>query len=167
MRLFADDCLLFRPINSIDDQILLQQDLKSLEHDWGMRFNATKCYLMSISRSKTPHQFRYSLDNHILEQVQDNPYLGITLSDNMKWTTHINKISNRSISILGFIRRNLKHCSRSLKETAYISLVRSVLYYAAVVWDPYQKKDVDRLEGIQRQAARFVCNDYGRYSSVS
>ena len=170
VRLFADDCLLYRPIKSIDDQILLQQDLKSLEawaRDWGMRFNATKCYLMPIARSKTPHHFRYSLDNHILDQVQDNPYLGITLSENLKWTTHINKIPNRSNSILGFIRRNLKHCTRSLKETAYISLVRSVLDYAAVVWDPYQKKDVDLLEGIQRRAARFVCNDYGRYSSVS
>ena len=30
VRLF-DDCLLYRLINSIDDQILLQQDLKSLE----------------------------------------------------------------------------------------------------------------------------------------
>ena len=69
-------------------------------HGWGMRFNATKCYRMSNSSSKTPHRFRYSLDNHIQEQVQDNPYLGITLSDNMKWTTHINKISNRSNSIL-------------------------------------------------------------------
>ena len=170
VRLFADDCLLYRPIRNIDDQIELQKDLKSLEiwaKDWGMRFNATKCYIMSISRSKTPHQYLYSLDDHILEQVQDNPYLGITLSDNLKWTTHINKISNRSNSILGFIRRNLKHCSKSLKETAYISLVRSVLDYASVVWDPYQKKDIDRLEGIQRRAARFVCNDYGKYSSVT
>ena len=65
------------------------------------------------------------------------------------------------------ICRNLKHCSRSPKETAYISLVRSVLNYAAVVWDPCQKKDMDRLEGIQRRAALFVCNDYGRYISVS
>ena len=53
VRLFADDCLLYRHVNSIDGQILLQQDLKSLEawaHGSGMRFNATKSYLMSISR---------------------------------------------------------------------------------------------------------------------
>ncbi|KAK3095084.1 hypothetical protein FSP39_010107 [Pinctada imbricata] len=170
VRLFADDCLLYRPIKCIDDQIKLQQDLESLELwalDLGMRFNASKCYLMSIARSKHPHQFRYTLDNHILEHVHDNPYLGITLSDSLKWSTHINKITNRANSILGFLRRNLKYCSKSLKETAYISLVRSILDYASVVWDPYQRKDVDQLEGIQRRAARFVCNDYSRYSSVS
>ena len=46
VRLFADDCLLYRPINSSDDQTILQEDLKELEewaNTWGMRFNAKKC----------------------------------------------------------------------------------------------------------------------------
>ena len=33
-RLFADDCLIYRTINSISDQVVLQNDLKAL-HDWG------------------------------------------------------------------------------------------------------------------------------------
>ena len=122
---------------------------------------------MSISRSKTPLHYRYTLNGHILEQVKDNPYLGITISDDLKWSTHINKIANRGSSILGFIRRNLKYCSMSLRETAYISLVRSILEYSAVVWDPHLKKDSDKLEAIQRRAARFVHNDYSKYSSVT
>ena len=124
---------------------------------------------MSISRSKTPPHYRYTLNGHILEQVKDNPYLGITISDDLKWSTHtcINKIVNRGSSILGFIRRDLKYCSMSLRETAYISLVRSILEYSAVVWDPHLKKDTDQLEAIQRRAARFVHNDYSKYSSVT
>ena len=54
VRLFADDCLLYRPIHSPRDQLLLQQDLAALEtwaEEWGMRFNVSKCYLMSIHRS--------------------------------------------------------------------------------------------------------------------
>ena len=158
VRLFADDCLLYREINSHSDHIALQEDLKSLEcwaKQWGMKFNATKCYLMSIHRSKTPSTYLYSLNNHILQQVQDNPYLGAQISENLKWTTHINKVCNRANSILGFIRRNLKHSDRNFKETAYVSLVRSVLDYASVVWDPYTKKDIDKIEGIQRRAARL------------
>ena len=170
VRLFADDCLLYREINSHSDHIALQEDLKSLEcwaKQWGMKFNATKCYLMSIHRSKTPSTYLYSLNNHILQQMQDNPYLGAQISENLKWTTHINKVCNRANSILGFIRRNLKHSDRNFKETAYVSLVRSVLDYASVVWDPYTKKDIDKIEGIQRRAARFVMNDYSRRSSVT
>ena len=43
VRLFADDCLIYRPIHSTQDQIALQHDLLALEA-WrdtlGMRFNA-------------------------------------------------------------------------------------------------------------------------------
>ena len=51
VRLFADDCLLYRQIKNREDQILLQNDLTYLEEwaqKWGMRFNAKKCYVMSI-----------------------------------------------------------------------------------------------------------------------
>ena len=45
IRLFADDCLLYRPINSPQDHQTLQQDLNNLQisaNDWGMKFNAKK-----------------------------------------------------------------------------------------------------------------------------
>jgi hypothetical protein len=122
---------------------------------------------MSIHRSKDPYTHHYSLDNHILEQVDNNPYLGVLISRDLKWSTHINKICNKANSTLEFIRRNLKHCNKKFKETAYISLVRSVMDYSATVWDPYLQKDRDRIEGVQRRAARFIFNDYMRSSSVT
>ena len=42
---------------------------------------------------------------------------------------------------------------------AYIALIRSTLEYGAIVWDPY-KQDIQSLEKIQRQAARFIKNYY-------
>ena len=45
-RLFADECLLYRPIRSQADSVILQKDLNCLVQwatTWGMRFNATKC----------------------------------------------------------------------------------------------------------------------------
>ncbi len=159
-----------RTNNSLEDHLKLQQDLDSHQNwanTWGMKFNASKCYIMSIHRKKQPSTFRYSLNNHILEQVSQNPYLGVIISDNLKWTTHISKICKRANSILGFVRRNLKHSSSSFKETAYISLVRSILDYSATVWDPYLQKDIDSLESVQRRAARFVKKDYSRKSSVT
>ena len=160
VRLFADDCLLYRAIKSYEDHLTLQKDLDNLQiwaNKWGMRFNAKKCYIMSI-RKKT-NKF-YTLDNHILEEVQDNPYLGLQISNDLKWTTHINKITKKAQSTLGFLRRNLSHCTETCRKTAYISMVRSLLEYGAVVWDPYQKSDIDKLERVQRKAIRFVKRDY-------
>ena len=89
--LFADDCLLYRPIKSIQDHLALQHDLEQLEK-WvmnsGMRFNAKKCLVLSIRKKST---YYYSLDSHILEQVKSFPYLGVVLTEDLKWSTHINK----------------------------------------------------------------------------
>lgn len=164
VRLFADDCLLYRVIRSVRDSEILQRDLASLERwaeDWGMRFNAKKCYVMSIAglhSRKT--QYMYDLCQHTLQNVPNNPYLGVQLSDDLKWSTHISKATNKASAVLGFLRRNLKHCPQDCKKLAYISLVRSTLEYACIVWDPYLVKDVNMLENIQRKAARFILNDY-------
>ena len=160
VRLFADDCLLYRPIKSEQDHLILQKDLEALERwaeDWGMSFNAKKCYVLSI-KQKT---FRfYSLCGHILQEVDSNPYLGVTISNDLKWSNHINNISKKASSSLGFIRRNLRFCPQDCRKMAYLALVRSTLEYSAVAWDPHLQGDIDRLEGIQRRAARFILHDY-------
>jgi len=69
VRLFADDCRLYRNIKHQEDHQKLQKDLENLEHwatKWGMRFNAKKCYIMSINQRTSK---LYTLNNHILQQV--------------------------------------------------------------------------------------------------
>ena len=122
---------------------------------------------MHIHWSKSPYTKFYQLNNHILQQVSENPYLGLTIRDDLQWSSHINRICTKANSSLGFIRRNLKHCHSKFKETAYISLVRSLLEYSCSVWDPYHEKDIEKIEKVQRNAARFVKSDYTRQSSVS
>ena len=78
----------------------------------------------------------------------------------MKWNSHINKISKKANSILGFLERNLKHCPQDSRRTAYLSLVSSTLEYSSIVWDPYLQKDTDKLEKVQRRAARFITGSY-------
>ena len=57
VRLFADDCLLYREINNEYDHTTLQNDLKKLEKwgsDWGMCFNAKKCYILKHEEEEPP-----------------------------------------------------------------------------------------------------------------
>ena len=102
----------------------------------------------------------YTLCDHILKQVEENPYLGLTLTENLKWSSHITKITKKATTTLNFLRRNLKNFPVECRKTAYISLVRSILDYGSIVWDPYLKQDVEKLEKVQKQAARFITGDY-------
>ena len=139
VRLFADDCLLYHPIRCVLDQEAFQCDLDALEQwvsTWGMRLNAKKCYLMSITRTRNHLTHNYSLNSHIPQTVTREKYLGITISNDLNWSTHINTITNTCNSKLGFLRRNLSRCPQKLKATAYLSLIRPILEYAASVWEP-------------------------------
>jgi hypothetical protein len=122
-----------------------------------MKFNATKCYILSIKQSSS---FTYSLNNTFLKQVSSNPYLGINFSQDLKWSDHIAKITKKANSTLGFLRRNLHRCPTSCRRGTYLSLIRSSLEYGSIIWDPYNKKDINTLEQVQRRAARFITGDY-------
>ena len=97
----------------------------------------------------------------------DVKYLGVTLSNDLEWSKHIATKTNKTNSKLSFLRRNLKGCPEKLKQTAYFSLIRSSMEYDATVWVPYQKYNSDKVERVQRRAARFVKSWYSRYSIVS
>ena len=139
VRLFADDCLLYRPIRCVEDQISLQRDLDLLSawgDTWGMRFNAAKCNIMRISRARQPMTKLYSLCGHILSEVDQAKYLGITISNELSWSPHVLYTPSKTNSTMGILMCNLKSCPRQLKETAYLSLIRSVLEYAAPYGTP-------------------------------
>ena len=83
----------------------------------------------------------------------DAKYLGVTLSDNLEWAKHIATMTNKANSKL-LLHRNLMGWPEKLRQTAYLSLIHSFMEYGATVWDPYQKYNSDKVERVQRRAAR-------------
>ena len=71
------------------------------------------------------------------------------------------------LRLLGMLQRNLRHAPRKIKTLAYQTLVRPKLEYAASVWDPHTSIQTQKIEKVQRRAARFVCNNYRQTASVS
>ena len=64
------------------------------------------------------------------------------------------------------LRRNLWFCPKEVKTTAYTTLVRPIIEYASCAWDPYRQGSINKLERVQRKAARFCIGNYKRDSSV-
>jgi hypothetical protein len=168
-RLFADDTACHKDIASKDDQRHLQQDLDKLaawKERWKMAFHPEKCLTLHITRRRTTLLGDYTLHSHQLESVAGAKYLRVTVTSDLKWDTHINSTTSKASRTLGFVRRNLKICSRKAKASAYKALVRPLLEYASPVWDPVTTTCIDSLEKIQRRAARWAMQDFRRTSSV-
>ena len=170
VRLFADDCVIYREINNPQDSSKLQEDLSNLGHwekEWQMSFHPDKCEVLHVSKKKKAVQQDYILHGKTLGKTNNPKYLGVTMTNTMQWNTHINTTAKKANQTLGFIKRNLKCCPKKTKETAYKMLVRPKLEYCSSVWDPYQQTQTQKLEKVQRRAARFVQNNYSREASVT
>lgn len=139
IRLFADDCVLYRPVLYPSDSAILQSDLHLIQtwcDKWLMHLNIKKTVLLSFHRKRSHQTFRYTIFGSEVLSVS-TCYLGINLTSDLSWSSHISHVSNDANRALGYIRRNLKLAPASLKTQAYLTLVRPKLVYAYAIWDPF------------------------------
>ena len=78
-------------------------------------------------------------------EVEQAKYLGITLSDKLDWEAQVDNIIKKARNTLNFLKHNLKYCPKQCKEVAYFALVRSVVEYGSVIWDPHTIKEKDKV----------------------
>ena len=126
-----------------------------------MRFQPVKCNMMQLT-NKTLYKIQasYTLEGTVLKNVDNIKYLGVTITNDLKWNTHISNICTKANRTLGFLRRTLFSCPQNVKEAAYKGMVRRVLEYGSSVWDPHPDKLKKELEKVQNRAARFVTRNY-------
>lgn len=111
IHLFADDIVLYLTINSQDNCLQLRNDMNNLElweQEWMMSINPEKCKILRVYRKRTPFLFNYALHGIPLKTVPNTKYLGVFLSQDRKWNTHIGKVTANGYRTLGFLKRNLR-----------------------------------------------------------
>lgn len=158
VRLFADDTILY---NTAQNKQTIQEDLEKLaawEREWDMEFNVPKCEHITFSHKKHPSENTLYLHGIPIPKAKEVVYLGVTLKDNLSFSTHTSSIAGKANAKLGFIRRNILTESAAVKERAYKQLVRPIMEYASASWDQITKTQGDELEAVQRRAARMVNN---------
>lgn len=171
IKLFADDCVLYRVITSAQECAILQSDLDVVS-SWCaeslMKLNVTKCKSMRVSRlSKNTDPAIYILNDIPLDAVASYKYLGIHITHNLSWNMHVDYVSNNANRMLGFLRRHFRSANLPVKLQLYKALVRPKLEYACSVWDPGHVTLSHILESVQNRAARFILSNYSRTASVS
>ena len=71
-------------------------------------FQPVKCNMMQLTnkRSNKIHA-NYTLEGTALENVESIKYLGVTITNDLKWNTHISNVCTKANRTLGFLRRNV------------------------------------------------------------
>ena len=164
IRLFADDCVCYREIKDKEGTLKLQRDIDRLGNwarNWGMRFQPVKCNMVQLTRKHLNKiQTSSTLEGTALENVDNIKYLGVTITNDLKWNMHISNICTKPNRTLGFLRRTLFSCLQNVKEAAYKGMVCPILEYGSSVWDPHTDKLQEELEKVHNRAARFVTRNY-------
>ena len=164
--MFADDSKCYREIAKPLDRNHFQADLNSLHewsYTWELDFNPKKCAAMRFFRKKGPDQSQnYYLNNQLIKLRTSQSDFSILVSNNLKWSLHINNLVSKANNMLGFIRRNCFHLADvNARRLLYLTLVRSQLSHGCEVWAPQgASSDLFRLESIQRCSTKFILNDY-------
>jgi len=91
----------------------------------------------------------------------------VTISSNLNWSSYINTIINNSKNSLRFIRQNVKTHNKQLKKATYRTYVHPQVEYCSTIWHPWQKHLTNRIEMVQKSAARYVQNYYHYTSNVT
>ena len=149
---------------------MLQHDLDRLsgwETAWDMEFNPSKYQVVQVTGSRNPINVSlYRLHGEILKTVSCAKYLGVDITSNLSWGSHVDRITNSANKTLGFIKRNVRTKMSGVREAGYNNLVRPQFEYAAAIWDPHTKLKIEQIE-VQRRAARWTTCNFDRMASVS
>ena len=126
---------------------------------WKLKFNVPKCVHMKFG-SLIPDS-SYSINSSPITGTTEHKDVGILITSNLSFISHINKILSKAYKVLGMLRRAVSSSSNlALKRALYLTLIRSQVIYCCQIWRPYVIHECRVLERLQRRATKFILDDY-------
>ena len=155
--LFADDVKLIAP--RFDWQ-QLQEDLRTFHRwssEWDLPINASKCAHLPIGRPPPMIlTFNPTVEGQEITESAIVKDLGVLANTSFTPTSQCIAAASKARGMVHLIRRSFVEVTPRMFKPLYNTLVLPHLEYAVQAWCPYQTKDIDLLEKVQRMATRMV-----------
>ena len=157
IKIFADDTKIFRALEIPDDRDLLQSDIDRLLHwsqRWQLPFNISKCKVIHYGTRNV--NYTYTMEDAEVEVDDMEKDLGISFDRALKFSPHVRAIVAKANSRVGILRRNFSNLSPTVFLPLYKALIRPLLEYGSVIWNPLFVMDIQEIEKVQRRATKLV-----------
>ena len=155
-KLYADDMKLYTVVRTTDFQPHFQECLDVIvkwSDAWQLNISYKKCAVMNITstNSNPVTGVFYHIKSNPVPTVETIKDLGVTIENNLKFSSHVNNIVVRASARASLIHKCFMSKEVSLLSRAFVVYVRPLLEYASCVWSPHLTKDIERLERVQRR----------------
>ena len=160
IKLFADDAKLYGT-NSTDLQCSLDKMVVWLqEHQ--LNIAKEKCFSLTLARKKSTHNpNHFSINSNSISNKTHFRDLGVIISDDLKWTHHVNSICTSAEVKSYQILKCFKTKNIGVLLGLFKTYVRPKLEYNTPVWSPYLLKNVNKIESVQRNYTKRICRRCG------
>lgn len=151
---FADDLKLYA--DPTVARAAIRRDLATISNwceQWLLPLNVAKCVVLHLGANNPRHL--YSLDGVVLKSVESQSDLGVIVSCDLSWSSHVLHVVNKANKTIFLLNRAFSDCSLKTWVQLYITYVRPILEYAGPVWNPELVRDVNLLESVQRRTTRL------------
>ena len=98
----------------------------------------------------------YKMGDAVLGRTTQEKDLGVTFSADTKVSEQCGIATSKGNQILGIIRITITYKEKQLIVLLYKAIVRPHLEYCIQARRPYRKKDIDKLERVQRRATKMI-----------
>ena len=123
---------------------------------WALTINVEKTAVMVLcTRQKVP-TISTIINGSEIKQVRVQKHLGLNIDERLTWTDHVSTIVNKTSSRLGLLRRLRPRVPPLVIQTLYRTCVLPVLEYASLACSGLGTTNAERLERLQRTAARLI-----------
>ena len=119
-----------------------------------MKFNPKKCSVVHFGKKNM--KFCYEMDGHWIEENEVQKDLGVLISNDLKVAAQCQDVVNKANKILGAIKRNVMHKSVEVISLLYKAYVLPCLEYCIQAWSPFLRKDLEKLERVQKRASKII-----------
>ena len=150
--LFADDGKLVGKAKTINDCLLIQEDLSSIvqwSKDNELPLNSCKSQCLHIGHGNP--QYNYTVARTNLINVNNCIDLGLTRTSDFSYSTHIELMVTKASRAAGMIFRAFSTRNEIFLMKLFVVYVRPILEYASVIWNPIYTRQIKDIEDVQRR----------------